>query len=93
MSITCQLHPQPPDPLQSTVASWPFEAWGLVVVGPLTPKSSATNMYILVAADYFSKRAEAFDFKEVKKENVVDFSPNAHHFSIRCASVYRHRQQ
>ncbi|KAK3026665.1 hypothetical protein RJ639_040692 [Escallonia herrerae] len=30
---------QPPRPLRPTVAYWPFEAWGLDVVGPL-PKSS-----------------------------------------------------
>ncbi|XP_074305356.1 uncharacterized protein LOC141640448 [Silene latifolia] len=31
---------QPPEPLHPTVSSWPFEAWGLDVVGPLTPKAS-----------------------------------------------------
>jgi ribonuclease HI len=42
----CQLHAnyihQPPEPLHPTVASWPFDAWGLDVVGPL-PKSSANH--------------------------------------------------
>ncbi|XP_074265756.1 uncharacterized protein LOC141588200 [Silene latifolia] len=31
---------QPPEPLHPIVSSWPFEAWGLDVVGPLTPKAS-----------------------------------------------------
>ena len=72
----CQLHAnyihQPPEPLHSTVASWPFDAWGLDVVGPL-PNSSRGHLYILAATDYFSKWAEAIPLKEVKKENVVNF--------------------
>uniref|UniRef100_A0A2N9G4P3 Uncharacterized protein n=1 Tax=Fagus sylvatica TaxID=28930 RepID=A0A2N9G4P3_FAGSY len=59
----CQLHAnyihQPPEPLHPTVASWPFDAWGLDVVGPL-PKSSAGHLYILAATDYFSKWARSY---------------------------------
>ncbi|KAL0313228.1 UNVERIFIED_CONTAM: hypothetical protein Sradi_5722100 [Sesamum radiatum] len=53
---------QPPQPLHPTVASWPFDAWGLDVVGPLT-KSSGGHLYILAATYYFSKWAEAVPFK------------------------------
>uniref|UniRef100_A0A2N9F6K1 Uncharacterized protein n=1 Tax=Fagus sylvatica TaxID=28930 RepID=A0A2N9F6K1_FAGSY len=63
---------QPPEPLHPTIASWPFDAWGLDVVGPL-PKSSAGHLYILAATDYFSKWAEVISLKEVKKENVMNF--------------------
>ncbi|WKA02937.1 hypothetical protein VitviT2T_021083 [Vitis vinifera] len=56
---SCQFHSnfihQPPKPLDPTIASWPFDAWGLDVVGPITPKSSAGHAYILAAIDYFSK--------------------------------------
>ncbi|XP_057249296.1 uncharacterized protein LOC130590766 [Beta vulgaris subsp. vulgaris] len=76
----CQYHSnfihQPPEPLHPTVTSWPFEAWGLDVVGPITPKSSAGHAYILAGTDYFSKWAEAVALREVKKENVVDFVRN-----------------
>ncbi|KMS99118.1 hypothetical protein BVRB_2g047610 [Beta vulgaris subsp. vulgaris] len=51
-------------------------AWGLDVVGPITPKSSAGHAYILAGTDYFSKWAEAVALREVKKENVVDFVRN-----------------
>ncbi|XP_057803083.1 uncharacterized protein LOC131018370 [Salvia miltiorrhiza] len=72
----CQFHAnlihQPPEPLHPTVASWPFDAWGMDVVGPLT-KSSGGHLYILAATDYFSKWAEALPLKEVKKETVADF--------------------
>ncbi|KAL0320261.1 UNVERIFIED_CONTAM: hypothetical protein Sradi_5287600 [Sesamum radiatum] len=88
---SCQLHAnfihEPPEPLHPMVASWPFDAWGLDVVGPsllshlsdtsiywpITPKSSVGHIYILAATDYFSKWAEAVPLKEVKKETVVDF--------------------
>ncbi|XP_059295642.1 uncharacterized protein LOC132048978 [Lycium ferocissimum] len=80
----CQFHAnfihQPPEALHPTVASWPFDAWGLDVVGPL-PKSSGGHLYILVATDYFSKWAEAVALKEVKKENVTNF--------IRVNIIYR----
>ncbi|KAM2413537.1 hypothetical protein ACFX1X_000141 [Malus domestica] len=73
----CQFHAnfihQPPEPLHPTAASWPFDAWGLDVVGPITPKSSAGEAYILAATDYFSKWAEAIPLREVKKETVVRF--------------------
>ncbi|KAM1935762.1 hypothetical protein ACFX15_019768 [Malus domestica] len=73
----CQFHAnfihQPPEPLHPTTASWPFDAWGLDVVGPITPKSSAGEAYILAATDYFSKWAEAIPLREVKKETVVRF--------------------
>ncbi|KAA0061209.1 uncharacterized protein E5676_scaffold157G00320 [Cucumis melo var. makuwa] len=56
---TCQFHAnfihQPPEPLHPTIASWPFEAWGLNLVGPITPKSSAGYSYILAGTNYFSK--------------------------------------
>ncbi|KAM1611492.1 hypothetical protein ACFX1Z_000267 [Malus domestica] len=73
----CQFHAnfihQPPEPLHPTAASWPFDTWGLDVVGPITPKSSAGEAYILAATDYFSKWAEAIPLREVKKETVVRF--------------------
>ncbi|XP_060200582.1 uncharacterized protein LOC132628835 [Lycium barbarum] len=71
---------QPPEVLHPTVASWPFEAWGLDVVGPL-PKSSGGHLYILAATDYFSKWAEVVSLKEVKRENVENF--------IRVNIIYR----
>ncbi|CAM8905394.1 unnamed protein product [Rhodiola kirilowii] len=73
---------QPSEPLHPTVASWPFEAWGLDVVGPINPKASNEHTYILAATDYFSKWAEVVTLREVKKENVVDF--------IKQHIIYRH---
>ncbi|KAA0043322.1 uncharacterized protein E6C27_scaffold110G002330 [Cucumis melo var. makuwa] len=73
----CQFHAnfihQPLEPLHPTIASWPFEARGLDLVGPITPKSSAGHSYILAGTDYFSKWAEAVPLIEAKKENIVNF--------------------
>ncbi|KAL0411803.1 UNVERIFIED_CONTAM: hypothetical protein Slati_3770000 [Sesamum latifolium] len=45
----CQFHAnlihQPPEPLHPTVASWPFDAWGLDVVGPMTKSFGALWAY------------------------------------------------
>ena len=81
----CQFHAnyihQPQELLHPTIASWPFEAWGLDLVGPL-PKSSLGHLYILAATDYFSKWVEVVPLKEVKKEHVVNF--------IRTHLIYRY---
>ncbi|KAG9442522.1 hypothetical protein H6P81_018376 [Aristolochia fimbriata] len=68
-----KLHLQPPEPLHPTIASWPFKAWGMDIIGPITPKSNSDRQYILVATDYFSKWAEATVYREVKATTVADF--------------------
>ncbi|KAG9442619.1 hypothetical protein H6P81_018473 [Aristolochia fimbriata] len=82
----CQLHAdyihQAPEPLHPTVASWPFEAWGMDIIGPISPKSDSDRQYILAATDYFSKWAEAAAYQEVKAVTVVDF--------IRTQIIYRY---
>ncbi|XP_027179010.1 uncharacterized protein LOC113777974 [Coffea eugenioides] len=72
---------QPPEPLHPTVASWPFDAWDLDIVGPF-PKFSGGHIFILAATDYFSKWAEAVPLREFEKKNVVDF--------IRSHIIYRY---
>ena len=73
---TCQYHAnfihQPSEPLHPTVASWPFDAWGLDAIEPL-PKSSGGHLNILATIDCFSKWMEAVPLREVKKETVVNF--------------------
>ncbi|KAL0409650.1 UNVERIFIED_CONTAM: hypothetical protein Sradi_1899400 [Sesamum radiatum] len=63
----CQFHTnfihKPPEPLHPTIISWPFDAWGLVVVGAMT-KSFGDHLYILAAIDYFSKWAEVVSLKK-----------------------------
>ena len=73
----CQFHAdfihQPPEPLHPTVTSWPFEAWGMDIVGPINPPSSKGHKFIFAVTDYFSKWAEAAPFKEIKTSTVLEF--------------------
>ena len=73
----CQIHAdfihQPPELLHPTVASWPFEAWRIDVIGPISPSSTKDYRFILAITDYFSKWAEAVPLVEVKTSNVVNF--------------------
>ncbi|RVW52976.1 Pol polyprotein [Vitis vinifera] len=73
MPIPLKFYTPTPEPLPPIIASWSFDAWGLDVVGPITPKFSAGPAYILATTNYFSKWAEAMPLKEVKKENLVNF--------------------
>jgi hypothetical protein len=54
--------------------SWPFEMWGMDVVGLINPPSSKGHKFILGAT-------EVVPLKEVKAENVEDF--------IRTNMIYR----
>ncbi|XP_062094067.1 uncharacterized protein LOC133800111 [Humulus lupulus] len=51
----CQLHGdfihQPPQPLHPSILSWPFETWGMDVIGSFTPPSSKAHKYILAITD------------------------------------------
>ena len=73
----CQFHAnfihQPPELLHPTIASHPFDVWGIDVVGPINLKSSGGHIYILAGTDSLSKWLEAVLLKEIKKETVVDF--------------------
>ncbi|XP_020598499.1 uncharacterized protein LOC110038079 [Phalaenopsis equestris] len=67
---------QPPSILHPTVASWPFEASGTDIVGPIDPPSSRGHRFILAATDFFSKWAEAIPLREVRADNMLHFLKN-----------------
>jgi len=74
---TCQIHAdfihQPPELLHPTVALWSFKAWGIDIIGPISPSSTKGHRFILAITDYFSKWVEAIPLIEVKTSNVVNF--------------------
>ena len=74
---SCQVHDNfkhlPPVPLHPTVPSWPFDAWGIDVIGAIEPPSARGHHFILAATDYFSKWAEAIPLREVKSNIVINF--------------------
>ncbi|XXG47788.1 hypothetical protein AAC387_Pa02g2368 [Persea americana] len=63
----------PPEWLHPTAISWPFEAWGMDIIGPISPPSSKGHRFIFAATDYFSKWSEAFAFSEMKTSSVLQF--------------------
>ena len=73
----CQIHAhfiyQPLELLHPTITSWPFEAWGIDVIGPISSLSARGHRFILAIADYFSKLVEAIPLAEVKTTNVINF--------------------
>src|SRR3954467_2600513 len=73
----CQIHGdfkhQPVAYLAPTKATWPFEAWGIDIMGPIHPPLSKGHRFILAITDYFSKWAKAIPLREVKATDVVKF--------------------
>lgn len=56
---------QAPGHLHSTKATWPFEAWGMDIIGPINPPSSRGHRFSLAITDNFFKWAEVVPLKEV----------------------------
>jgi len=64
---------QAPGYLHFTTSTWPFEMWGMDVIGHISPPSSKGHQFILVITDYFSKWADAIPLREVKSSDVIQF--------------------
>ena len=54
-------------------SSWPFEMWGMDVIGPISPSTSKEHRFILAITDYFSIWEEAVPLREVKISYVIKF--------------------
>ena len=58
----CQEHAKishlPSEPLTSVTSPWPFQQWGLDILGPL-PIGKGQYKFIIVVVDYFTKWTEA----------------------------------
>eukprot|EP00253_Pinus_taeda_P029415 PITA_29415 len=52
---------------------YPFEQWGLDIIGEITPNSSKQHKYILTATDYFTKWVEAIPLKTTNSEAIIEF--------------------
>ena len=66
----CQVHAdfihQSPELLHPTVALWPFDVWGIDIVGPISPSSTKGHRFILAITDYFSKWAKQYHLLKSK---------------------------
>jgi len=66
----CQNHTdfihKTPELLHPTVASWPFKAWRIDVLGTISPPLTKGHWFILAITNYFLKRAKVVPLIEVK---------------------------
>ena len=72
----CQEHTKisrlPSEPLTSIASPWPFQQWGLDILGPL-PIGKGQCKFIIVAVDYFTKWAEAEPLTTITKKKIRNF--------------------
>ena len=72
----CQEHAQishlPSEPLTSVTSPWPFQQWGLDILGPL-PIGKGQCKFIIVAVDYFTKWAEAEPLATITEQKIRNF--------------------
>ena len=72
----CQEHTKishlPFEPLTSITSPWPFQQWGLGILGPL-PMGKGQCKFIVVAVDYFTKWVEAEPLAIITEQKVHNF--------------------
>ena len=72
----CQEHAKisrlPSEPLTSITNPWPFQQWGLDILGPL-PIGKGQFKFIIVAVDYFTKWAEAEPLATITEQKIRNF--------------------
>ena len=72
----CQEHAKisrlPSEPLTSVTSPWPFQQWGLDILGPL-PIGKGQCKFIIVVVDYFTKWAEAEPLATITEKKIRNF--------------------
>ena len=72
----CQEHAKisrlPSEPLTSITSPWPFQQWGLDILGPL-PLGKGQCKLIIGAVDYFTKWAEAEPLATITEQKIRNF--------------------
>ena len=63
------------------IKPWPFQGWGIDLIGQIFSPSSKGHKFILVATDYFTKWVATIPLKTVTSKNMVDFAKE--HFVYR----------
>ena len=62
----------PSEPLTSITSPWPFQLWGLDILGPL-PIRKGQCKFSIVVVDYFTKWAEAEPLATITKQKIRNF--------------------
>ena len=72
----CQEHAKishlPSEPLTSITSPWPFQQWGLDILGPL-PIGKGQCKFITIAVDYFTKWAETEPLATITEQKIRNF--------------------
>ena len=62
----------PSEPLTSITSPWPFQQWGLDILGPL-PLGKGQCKFIIFVVDYFTKWAEAEPLATITEQKISNF--------------------
>ena len=62
----------PSEPLTSITSPWPFQQWGLDILGPL-PIGKGQCKFVIIVLDYFTKWAEAEPLATITKQKIRNF--------------------
>ena len=72
----CQEHAKisrlPSEALTPITSPWPFQQWGLDILGPL-PLGKGQCKFVIVVVDYFTKWAEAEPLATITEQNIRNF--------------------
>ena len=72
----CQEHTKishlPSEPLTSVTSPWPFQQWGLDILGPL-PIEKGQCKFIIVVVDYFTKWAKVEPLATITEQKICNF--------------------
>ena len=72
----CQEHANiphlPPKPLTSVISPWPFQQWGLDILGPL-PLRKGQCKFIIIRVDSFTKWAKVEPLATITEQKVHNF--------------------
>ncbi|XP_076953885.1 uncharacterized protein LOC143628100 [Bidens hawaiensis] len=73
---SCQIHAsvggKPKSTLIPVSSSWPFQKWGVYIVGPF-PEGTGRAKFLVVAIDYFTKWVEAKPLRTIMGEQIKRF--------------------
>ncbi|KAG9453125.1 hypothetical protein H6P81_006029 [Aristolochia fimbriata] len=81
MSITRQLHPSASQPFTSNGGLRPLKLWGMDIIGPINPKSSANHPIYLAATELFFLSGQKQQL--IKKSKLPPWSISFGHKSYR----------
>ena len=62
----------PAEPLTSIISPWPFQQWGLDILGPL-PIRRGQCKFTIIGVDYFTKWVEVEPLATINEQKVLNF--------------------